>query len=281
MNNKNPISQLPELLPIIIKLAYEAGDKIMHIRQKANYDVNQKVDNSPVTEADYASHHHICDGLNSLPHAWPVLSEEDPDMTFDIRKQWKTYWLIDPLDGTRDFIAGRETFSVNIALIHNHQPILGVIQLPVTGECFSAYENYGAWKQLPAQKKKPIQITKLDHRNPVISVSGARKNEFLQNMLSSIGEHELKFIGSSIKSCRVAEGVVDFYPCLGPTSEWDTAAAQCIIEQAGGHLTNVKGDPLRYNERETLINPWFIVYGDSHYDWYKHLPDNPQATSLS
>jgi len=281
MNNNDPIPKLKELLPIAINLAYEAGDKIMRIRQKANYKVDQKPDDSPVTEADFAAHHHICEGLGSLSQAWPVLSEEDPDMTFDIRKEWKTYWLIDPLDGTRDFIAGRETFSVNIALIHNHQPVLGVIQLPVTGECFSACKNFGAWKQLPSQKEKPIQVAKLDQRKPIISVSGARKNEFLQTLLSSIGNHELRYIGSSIKSCRVAEGSVDFYPCLGPTSEWDTAAAQCIIEQAGGHLTNIKGEPLRYNERETLINPWFIVYGDSDYDWYKHLPEESQATSSS
>ncbi len=273
MNNSDPILHLSELLPKVVKLAYEAGDKIMKIRQQATYDVNKKQDDSPVTEADYASHDHISKGLNALAQTWPVLSEEDPDITFEMRQQWNTYWLIDPLDGTRDFIAGRETFSVNIALIHNHQPILGVIQLPVSGECFSAAYALGAWKQLVEQDAKAIQVAPLGSRLPVISVSGARKNDRLKNLLASIGDHELIYIGSSIKSCRVAEGSVDFYPCLGPTSEWDTAAAQCIVEQAGGYFTNVKGQKLRYNERETLLNPWFMVYGDNSHDWYQHIPE--------
>lgn len=275
--NNDPLTQLSTLLPCVIKLAYTAGNKIMQIRGRANYDIDRKSDNSPVTEADYAAHNIIKEGLNSLPQGWPILSEEDPDMTYETRKKWETYWLIDPLDGTRDFIAGRETFSVNIALIHKHVSVLGVIQLPVTGECFSAGMDHGAWKQLPKQNAVAIHTRKFSGHIPVVTVSGSRRNDLLQQCLANIGEHELIYIGSSIKSCRVAEGTVDFYPCLGPTSEWDTAAAQCIVEQAGGRLTNTQGKPLSYNKRETLINPWFVACGDPQHDCLKYIPEKTEV----
>ena len=271
MNSNDIIKLLPELLAPVVKLAYAAGEKIMRIRENADFDIQHKDDNSPVTEADYAAHHTIVDGLALLHPQWPSLSEEDTDISTAQRHSWDTYWLIDPLDGTRDFVAGNDTFSVNIALIHNHVPVLGVIQLPVTGECFFACEQHGAWKQTSIKSPQQIHVKQPANNIPKVTISGSRKGPALQEFLSSIGEHEMYFIGSSIKSCRVAEGAIDFYPCLGPTSEWDTAAAQCIVEQAGGKMTNTKGEALTYNLRDTLINPWFAVWGDDSIDWLQHI----------
>jgi 3'(2'), 5'-bisphosphate nucleotidase len=149
--------------------------------------------------------------------------------------------------------------------------VLGVIHVPVTNECFYASHKNGAFKINADKSSQAIRCRPMRKQTPVFAVSGHRDNRVLNEFLNKVGEHEIMYIGSSIKSCRVAEGIADIYPCLGPTSEWDTAAAQCIIEEAGGSLVNLRGEPLRYNTKESLTNGWFFVYGDASYDWLSYL----------
>lgn len=267
-----------ELLGLLYEcrsIAESAAEKIMAIYRQNDFSVKIKKDNSPVTEADFAAHHTITEGLLRLRPEIPVLSEEDAEVSFTERQKWNRYWLVDPLDGTRDFVAHSDTFSVNIALIDNQEPILGVITIPVTGESFYACTGEGAFKTAPGQNETRISTKKMTDRTPIITVSGSRKGEVLENCLSRFDKYEIKYIGSSIKSCRVAEGAVDFYPCLGPTSEWDTAAGQCIVEQAGGTMTKMDCTRLVYNTKNSLTNPWFMAVGDPDYDWSKYIPDNP------
>jgi len=265
--------KLKDLIEECIFLASSAADKILTIYQQKDFKVKLKTDNSPVTEADFAAHHTINDGLVKLTPDYPVLSEEATIIPFSQRKAWDRYWLVDPLDGTRDFVARTNSFSVNIALIENHQPILGVIHIPVTNECFYAAKGLGAFKITNKSSAYKIHTRKMTGLPPVVAVSGLRDDTILKECLLKIGKHEIRHIGSSIKSCRVAEGTVDFYPCLGPTSEWDTAAGQCIIEEAGGRMSKLDLELLQYNSKESLTNPWFIAVGDKNYDWKPFLPD--------
>jgi len=261
---------LAKLMPAVVELSKLAGARIMDIYQQ-DFDVIQKQDDSPVTIADMAAHAIIDDGLEEIAGEFPVLSEESTLIPFSDRMHWETYWLVDPLDGTREFIKRNGEFTVNIALIHNHQPILGSIYVPVTGISYYAADNLGAYKQEQNGDAHPIQVCK--QRRDKVIIAGSRSHqtpEFAQ-FLENIGTHELLSIGSSLKSCLVAEGKADIYSRLGPTSEWDTAAAHCIVEQAGGFLTDTNMQTLPYNTKASLINPPFFVFGDSHVNWSDFL----------
>ncbi len=257
----------------IIALAQQAGEKIMEVYSR-EFDVTHKDDNTPLTEADLAAHNTIVAGLKALSPEIPILSEESAKIPFSTRQTWNRYWLVDPLDGTREFIKRNGEFTVNIALIENHEPILGVIDTPVTGICYFASRGNGAFKLTPKNTRaQRIHTRKKQPIKSVVAGSRSHSGETLKNFLAKIGEFEILSMGSSLKSCLVAEGKADIYPRLGPTSEWDTAAAQCIVEEAGGRIVGLDMQPLRYNEKKSLLNPHFLVIGDTHYNWAKYLAD--------
>jgi 3'(2'), 5'-bisphosphate nucleotidase len=250
-------------------IALQAGLIILDVYNNA-YDIQEKEDKTPVTTADMLADKLICQQLKRLTPDIPVLSEESAKIPYSIRKNWHRYWLVDPLDGTREFIKHNDEFTVNIALIENTQSILGVIYVPVSCNTYYAWKNNGAYKIDPEGKYQPIHTRPLA-KKPVIAGSRSHGAEKLQHYLARLGDIELLSIGSSLKSCLVAEGKVDLYPRLGLTSEWDTAAAQCIVEEAGGKLVQTNMQPMRYNTKDSLLNPEFFVFGDTSHDWSKYL----------
>lgn len=254
-------------------LAAEASTRILEIYATA-FGVTAKEDHSPLTAADLAAHHTIIAELQRLTPDIPILSEESAAIPFVERAKWRRYWLVDPLDGTKEFIQRNGQFTVNIALIEEHEPVLGVVRVPVTGLCYFAARGYGAFREEPGRPPQPIKVKPLQPGGPV-RVIGSRSHggPGLQKFASALGLHELVTIGSSLKFCQVAEGAADVYPRFGLTSEWDTAAAQSIVEVAGGWVVSAEtGKPLRYNTHESLLNPHFIVYGDASRDWLACVP---------
>jgi 3'(2'), 5'-bisphosphate nucleotidase len=260
------------LLAPVTALAAEAGARILDIYATA-FQVDEKDDQSPLTAADLASHQTLVAGLQQLTPDIPILSEESASIRFAERCRWERFWLVDPLDGTKEFIKRNGEFTVNIALIEAHQPVLGVVQIPVTGLCYFAARGQGAFRQEAGKTAERIQVRSLP--GGPIRVVGSRSHggRNLDVYVARLGEHELVAIGSSLKFCLVAEGKADIYPRLGPTSEWDTAAAQCIVEEAGGRVISVSGERLAYNTKESLLNPYFLVYGDARHDWLQYLPE--------
>lgn len=261
---------LKTLLESAVKLAKEAGERIMTIYNR-DFSVVHKDDNSPLTEADMAAHAIIDDGLEALTPEYPLLSEESAAIPFEDRARWEYYWLVDPLDGTREFIKRNGEFTVNIALIHEHRAILGVVYAPALTLCYYAAQGLGAFKQEANKPSVPIHVQ--SHRRDKLIVAGSRshRGESLDRFLENLGNYELLSMGSALKSCLVAEGAADIYPRLGPTSEWDTAAAHCIVEEAGGYLTNTQMQTLPYNTKDSLLNPHFFVFGDNSINWSDYL----------
>ena len=258
--------KIPELLQPTIELAEIAATEILKI-YKTEFTFKEKSDNTPLTEADLAAHRIIQKGLNKLTPDIPVLSEEDANVPYEVRKSWEMYWLVDPLDGTREFIKRNGEFTINIALIQNQLPILGVIYVPVSKVCYYAIKGSGAYKLTKDNETQSISVRKA--KKDKIHVAGSRSylDNSLDKFLKNLDNYALTKMGSSLKSCLVAEGEVDIYPRLGPTSEWDTAAAQCIVEEAGGHITTTDMKQLRYNTKDSLLNPHFFVFGDKDIDW--------------
>ena len=265
--------KLSELLEPLTALAREAGHKILEIYDMEDVDVQQKDDKSPLTEADLASHHAIMAGLHALTPEIPVLSEESASRPFSERSSWSTYWLVDPLDGTREFIKRNGEFTVNIALIEDGQAVLGIVHVPVTDTSYLGCRGVGASKQTGNDSPRPIRVRNLGAGPVMVVGSRSHRGDSLNQFLERLGEHEMVGMGSSLKLCLVAEGVADIYPRLGLTSEWDTAAAQCVVEQAGGYVTDTRMQPLRYNTKESLLNPYFLVFGDDSRDWSQYLED--------
>lgn len=270
MTDNIPADTLKELLEPVIALTRDAGERILAIYDTP-FAVEHKADQTPVTEADWAAHNAIAAGLELIAPQWPLLSEEAADISYEERQSWPTYWLVDPLDGTREFIRRSGHFSVNIALIHDHRPVLGVVYVPINGATYFACDSQPAFKQDAGHLPRPIQARSHVQRPPVVAISRLRHGSRLHRFLNHLGPHETYAMGSSLKSCLVAEGVADLYPCLGPTSEWDTAAAQCIVEQAGGLITDTDMQPLRYNTKDSLLNPEFFAFGDRAEDWSRFL----------
>ena len=259
-----------ELLNDVIDLATDAGERILKIYQ-TDFDVTHKEDDSPLTAADMAAHNAIIAGLSILTPELPVLSEESATIPFEERKKWHTYWLVDPLDGTREFIKRNGEFTVNIALIDNHESILGVIYTPVSGLTYYAARDHGAYKRIKDGEASRIHTRKKVPGRTTVAGSRSHRGDSLNAFLARIGEHDIISMGSSLKSGLVAEGKADIYPRLGPTSEWDTAAAHCIVDEAGGRITRTDLSPLLYNTKESLLNPEFLVVGDPDYDWVRFL----------
>lgn len=255
-----------ELLKHIEQIAIDAGEAIMQIYQSGNFDIEQKSDQSPLTKADLASHRLIVAALQKLTPKIPLLSEEDAEISYQERSKWQQYWLIDPLDGTKEFIKKNGEFTVNIALIENGTATLSVIDVPAQKTTYSAAKGRGAFKYKNG-KRQPIKAMKNARPKPIVVGSRSHAAAELTAYLQRLGPHDLISMGSSLKFCLIAEGKADLYPRFGPTSEWDTAAAQCIVEQAGGKVVTLDDTPLRYNSKESLLNPHFMVYADDNKDW--------------
>lgn len=259
---------LANFLEPVCELAWQAGQEILNVYH-GDFEVESKSDGSPLTAADQAAHRTIVNGLAQLTPNVPVLSEEDSDITYEKRAGWEQFWLVDPLDGTREFVKRNGEFTVNIAFIDKHQPVLGIVHVPVSGVSYFACKGAGAFKQEANQAAEPITVSHYTGGKARIVGSRSHAGDALEKFISSVGDVETISMGSSLKLCLVAEGAADVYPRLGPTSEWDTAAAQAIVEIAGGKVTDTDNNPLRYN-KENILNPWFIV-SDGKTDWTQYL----------
>jgi len=270
MNPGETSSDLTSLLDSVVRLAHAAGEKILAI-YNSDFAIEHKEDRSPLTEADLASHHVIVAGLRGLTPGVPVLSEESSALPYAQRSLWQRYWLVDPLDGTKEFIKRNGEFTVNIALIDGGVPVLGVVHVPVSGVTYLACRGHGSFKQEAGREPHLIRVRKLPDGPIMVVGSRSHRGDSLNIFLENLGAHEMVGMGSSLKLCLVAEGAADIYPRLGPTSEWDTAAAQCVVEQAGGHVTDTDMQPLRYNTKDSLLNPYFLVFGDDSRDWSGYL----------
>ncbi len=265
-NRERPEELTREILGELVAITRRAGDAILEVYSQ-DFSVSHKADHSPLTQADLLSHHIICEALETLDPTTPVLSEESVNIPFSERRRWREYWLVDPLDGTREFVNRNGEFTVNIALIRNHVPVMGVVHVPVTQVSYFGALALGAFKQSGNENAIPIS-TRHPAAEPVVVVSSrSHANPVLEQKLQAIGPYEFIIMGSSLKFCVVAEGKADFYPRLGPTSEWDTAAAQAVVEAAGGCVVTLAGAALRYNTKDGLLNPEFLAYGDEKMDW--------------
>lgn len=253
----------------INEIAREAGEIIRQYFH-SDYDIDIKADQSPVTTADLAANKYIEQHLKNITPDIPRISEESADISYTERKHWDTFWLIDPLDGTREFIKNRPDFTVNIALVHLNRPILGTIYLPIDNHLYYATNGNNAYRCDEAGHLTTINTTITPRAIPRVCGSCAHPSKSMQKFLKNIGEHSLITRGSSIKSCLVADGSADIYPRFGPTWEWDTAAAQCIVEQAGGYITTLELQSLRYN-KESLLNPSFLAFGDKKINWKSYI----------
>ncbi|PCS21119.1 3'(2'),5'-bisphosphate nucleotidase CysQ [Candidatus Enterovibrio escicola] len=262
--------ELSKLLQPVIEIARESGQVILNIYQCSDFKQRIKSDNTPVTSADLAAHKLVTEKLTVLTPDIPVLSEEDASIPLKERERWHRYWLVDPLDGTQEFIAGSGDFATIIALMEKNQPVMGVVYRPVLKIFYYAIRGHGAWKVMPDGKR--IRLSVLKHCNDVrslsIAISRWQDVSIITGRLTSSRSYDLVLLGSaSLKSCLVAEGGVDCYLRLGPTGEWDTAATQCIVEESGGRILDMTLSPLSYNERDSLVNPNFIVLGDTGLPW--------------
>ena len=264
---------LKSLIEPIVALAEDAGRAILEV-YSTDFEVHSKADESPLTHADLASNRRIVAGLRRLTPDLPIISEESGLPDFEERRQWDHYWLIDPLDGTREFVNRNGEFTVNIALIESNRPVFGVVHVPVQDKTYVGCEGVGAELRDADEPPRPIQVI-AQSRKPVRVVgSRSHRGASLDAYLAALGPHDMVPMGSSLKFCMVAEGGADLYPRLGPTSEWDTAAAQAVVEQAGGKVVTLDGKSMAYNAKADILNPHFFVIGASDRDWLALLPDS-------
>ena len=256
----------------VIALAREAATRILAVYDTA-FDVEHKADASPLTEADLASHHCIVDGLKRLTPDVPVLSEESAHLVGEAeRRGWARSWLVDPLDGTREFVKRNGEFTVNIALIEDGVAVFGVIQQPVTGALWHGTLGEGAFRR-EGDADAPIRCRRPAAAPLRVAASRSHRDARTEAFMARLGEIEPVAQGSSLKFCRIAEGAMDVYPRFGPTSEWDTGAGQAIVEAAGGLVVDPRGRPLRYNQRDTILNGDFLAVGDPGLPWREWLQD--------
>ena len=261
-----------DLIEPIVALAVNAGDRILEV-YATDFDVQSKADESPLTQADLASQNVIVAGLAKLTPDIPIISEEDGLPPFEERGQWRRYWLIDPLDGTREFVNRNGEFTVNIALIEEHRPVFGVVRVPVQRKTYIGCEGRGAELRDEHGNARQIRVSTAAAKPARVVGSSSHRGASLDTFLENLGDYELVAMGSSLKFCVIAEGGADVYPRLGLTSEWDTAAAQAVVEQAGGKVVEIDGKALSYNAKEDILNPWFVVIGAADRDWLALLPD--------
>ena len=254
-----------EMIEDIRQIAAEAGKAIMKTYD-GPAEIESKEDDSPLTQADRAAHDCIVTALTQLTPDIPVLSEESEGIPTEERLGWERFWLVDPLDGTKEFIKKTGQFTVNIALIENGEPTLGVVLAPASDLEYFAARGNGAFKRLGQAEPQPIKIAEADKAKLRIVASRDHAGPKVAAMLEQLPDAELVSMGSSLKFCLVAEGAADLYPRFVPTMEWDTGAAQCILEEAGGALCTLDGYRLAYG-REDLRNPSIIAAGHPAIDW--------------
>ncbi len=272
-------NQLAAWLPEVRTIAQQAGAAIMQV-YSGKYQVDTKSDGSPLTTADRRSHEIVVSGLRKLTPQIPVLSEESEQRVHDERRTWPVFWLVDPLDGTKEFIKGNGEFTVNIALIEGDQPLLGVVHTPARSITHWAHQNGEAYKA--NENKAPQRLTVRSFNGGQATVVASRSHGrgalkvFLERLQSAEGKYEVISLGSALKVCLVAEGSADVYPRLGPTSEWDTAAAHCVLNVAGGKLIDTTGKELVYNKSD-ILNPWFLAIGAGGYDWTRYVPRDDEV----
>jgi 3'(2'), 5'-bisphosphate nucleotidase len=252
------------LLAPVIELARRAGEVILPY-WRANVSVVTKADASPVTAADIAAHHLLVAGLQALAPDIHVLSEEDADIPLSERSTWERWWLVDPLDGTKEFISGSEEFTVNIALIEQGRVVFGVVSMPTNNRCYFGGAGLGAWRSDDEGHAAPISVRTAPAPGEAFTVVASRRHtspeqeRLLAGLSESLGDLHLTSVGSSLKFCLLAEGAADCYPRLAPTSQWDTAAAQGVLEGAGGEVLDLAGETFSYPSRESLLNTSFLA----------------------
>ena len=249
------------ILPDVIKIADEASEKVLHIYQ-SDFKVSYKEDRSPITAADIASHDIIVKGLRNISRDIPILSEEGAEIPWEERKKWRRFWLIDPIDGTKDFTQRTGEFTVNIAMIEDGEPVMGVVTAPALKEAFWGIRGEGAHMRDRTGRVHRIRVAEPKETLRVVA-SKNHLNEETRAFIEALGSHETVQAGSSLKFCRIAEGHADIYPRMAPTSEWDTAAAHAVLVAAGGKVQTPEGQPLVYG-KENILNPNFIAAGN----WY-------------
>tara|TARA_B110000008_G_scaffold157174_1_gene158093 strand:+ start:565 stop:1395 length:831 start_codon:yes stop_codon:yes gene_type:complete len=265
-------------LDTLLRIAKTAGNAILSVYQRAgDIDVTIKDDNSPLTEADRDAHEIIIAELKRFTPSIPILSEESDGISVDERLSWSRYWLVDPLDGTKEFIKRNGEFTVNIALINNGAPELGIVHVPVTNISYLGKTGVGAWKVAATGEADAISITNFDLNPGQVRIVASRSHsgdlldQLINTMEAELGKAEVVSMGSSLKICLLAEGKADIYPRLAPTSEWDTAAAHAVLAAAGGDIVDTEFQALRYNQKESMLNPHFIAISDISYDWQSLL----------
>ncbi|MDQ2069661.1 3'(2'),5'-bisphosphate nucleotidase CysQ [Natronospira bacteriovora] len=259
-----------DFLEPLTAIARDAGKAILAVYD-TDFDVEQKDDDSPVTRADMAAHRLIVERLAELTPGLPILSEEAADIDWEERRRWQSYWLVDPLDGTKEFVKRNGEFTVNIALINDGVAQVGVVHVPVTGVTYLGCLGVGAYRQEGDGDPQPIQTTRPPAQPMRLMSSRSHGSDAVGNMARRIGDCDIVTAGSSLKFCRIAEGEADIYPRFGPTSEWDTAAAQAVLEAAGGCVIDLEGKPFRYNRKAELLNGHFIAAGDPAVNWIGYL----------
>jgi 3'(2'), 5'-bisphosphate nucleotidase len=250
----------------VIALAQDAAAAILGIYD-SEFAVEHKDDDSPLTAADLAAHRCIVEGLGRITPEIPVLSEESAhEVETATRRGWRRLWIVDPLDGTREFVKRNGEFSVNIALVEDGVAVFGVVQAPVTGVVWHGGAGLGAWRREHGYDT-PLRVRAPAGAPLRVAASRSHRDARTQAFIDRMGEVETLGLGSSLKFCRIAEGGLDVYPRFGPTSEWDTAAGQCVLEGAGGAVVDPQGRPFRYNQRDRVLNGDFIAVGDTALPW--------------
>jgi 3'(2'), 5'-bisphosphate nucleotidase len=256
-------------------IALRAAAAIMEI-YRGDFSVVAKADESPLTQADLNSHRVIVDGLRALTPHLPIVSEESELPDYAVRRQWTTYWLVDPLDGTKEFVSRNGEFTVNIALVEGNRPSLGVVAVPAREQVYlgSVAERHAELRQGTGTRQ--LAARRFSGQAPTIVMSRSHGGERLERFVGGLRRRFPELtdvpVGSALKLCILAEGAADLYPRLGPTSEWDIAAAQAVLEAAGGAVWRLDRKPLDYNAKESLLNPDFIAVADPNYDWWSVLP---------
>ena len=261
----------------LIEITRAAGSAILEVYGGA-FEVETKADDSPLTEADRRAHRIIVDGLQALTPDLPIISEESEPPPFEERRSWQRYWLVDPLDGTKEFVERNGEFTVNIALIDGTEPVLGVVGVPAQGKAYLGDRpRRTAWRH-DEGGKTPLHTRGM--RGDTVAVVASRRHgtvrldRYLRGLEDSFRHVDRVHLGSSLKLCVLAEGRADLYPRLGPTSEWDVAAAHAVLAAAGGTVTQMDGSPMRYN-KESLLNPDFLAVADPSYPWHDTLLPTP------
>lgn len=271
----NDYPTLKVVMEKVVDIANLAAQQIIEVYLDDDFDVQIKNDKSPVTQADLLAHHLIIEHLKALSGDIPILSEESTSDAWHQRKQWPLYWLIDPLDGTKEFVDRNGEFTVNIALVSQGHPIMGIVQAPILDTVYFAAKNIGSFKTTSSDITTSINVRKVPiiDGKPLFTITIGRGciSDRLKELYLALPSHNTIRIGSALKTCLIAEGMADLYPRYGKTSEWDTAAAQCILECAGGIVCDMQLNTLIYNTKDSLINPEFIAYGDKSIDWSNYL----------